>query len=66
MRLEGPGEALMQTTQISEARDRLVEQAVAGMTPADRTRLQAYAQARGLTEEEAVVQIVTQQMAGAR
>ncbi len=53
----------MQATAISDARDRLAEQAIADMTQTERTRLQAYAAERGITVEQAVVQIVTSALA---
>lgn len=60
---EGPEEALMKPTDIGEARDGLAQQALAGMSLAERTRLQAYAAERGITADEAVVQIVTTTLA---
>lgn len=56
----------MQATAISDARDRLVDQALASMTPNERTRLQAYAMERGITAEQAVVQIVSSSLAKGR
>ena len=63
MQPEGPREALMQATPISAARDSLVQQAIAAMSPDERTRLQAYATERGITAEQAVVQIVSTKLA---
>lgn len=53
----------MQATPISAARDSLVQQAIAAMSPDERTRLQAYAAERGITAEQAVVQIVSTKLA---
>lgn len=63
---EGPEEALMQMTDIREARDGLVQQALASMSPAERTRLQAYAAEQGITAEQAVVLIVSTKLAEGR
>ncbi|WJN61335.1 hypothetical protein [Pseudomonas sp. SO81] len=56
----------MKATDICEARDGLVQQALASMSPAERTRLQAYAAERGITAEQAVVQIVSTKLAEGR
>ncbi len=50
------------TTPIRDAHDRLAEQAVAGMSQADRARLQRLAAERGVTVEQLVVQVVTRKL----
>lgn len=56
----------MQMTDIREARDGLAQQALASMSPAERTRLQAQAAERGITAEQLVVEIVTTTLAEGR
>lgn len=61
MRPEGPGEALLgTTTPIHAEREDLVSDAIRGMSPVQRTRLEQYARQAGTTVEALVVQIVEQ------
>lgn len=50
------------TTPIRDAHDHLAEQAIAGMSQADRARLQRRAKELGVTVEQLVVQVVTRKL----